>query len=116
MDSNRLDPTNVSIIAEIIFIFLIDCSVAVDNYLFSGNNVLSNWKAPRKQLGTKAALGDQEVTEDASLPKLYCEGSPGGRRGLSHGAVRGHQHLCHPRQEGDHRTQGYPAGLSHPQA
>merc|ERR1712150_205448 len=52
-------------------------------------------KAPFQRLVREVA---QDLKTDLSLP---C------------GAVRGHQHLCHPRQEGHYHAQGYPARTSY---
>ncbi|CAI9552056.1 unnamed protein product [Staurois parvus] len=49
-----------------------------------------------------------------ALPELRRHGSAGGRRGLSRQTPRGHQPLCHPRQEGHHHAQRHPAGMPHP--
>ncbi|CAM9131079.1 unnamed protein product, partial [Lampetra planeri] len=59
--------------------------------------------------------GDRSGLQDRpALPELGRHGSAGGQRGLPGGAVRGHQPVRHPRQEGHHHAQRHPAGPTHP--
>jgi hypothetical protein len=52
----------------------------------------------------------QCVADRPAFPEPCCARPSGGSRGLFGGSFRGHELVCHPRQEGDHHAQGHPAG------
>uniref|UniRef100_A0A453BYN9 Uncharacterized protein n=1 Tax=Aegilops tauschii subsp. strangulata TaxID=200361 RepID=A0A453BYN9_AEGTS len=61
-----------------------------------------------------AGAGDRAGLQDGPpVPVVCCVRAAGGRGGVPGGALRGHQPLRHPRQEGHHHAQGHPARAPH---
>lgn len=71
-------------------------------------------KLPFQRLGKTfflySSLIGSRVQARIEIPELCSFGPPGSRRGLPRFTLRGHQPVCHPRQESHHHDQGPSIG------